>query len=644
MERLRAKNRWMGWVAGAALGVSSLTVEGASLLVAPPTVAQALSLKPIQPGIEYDQPTEAQRAGCQVVSAAEVGQRGWIVKDSTGKLLRRFVDTNDDNKLDQWCYYKDGVEVYRDLDTDFDEKADEYRWLGTAGTRWGLDTDENGKIDSWKRISAEEVSAEIVAAVRDKDWERFRLVLLETKELATLGLSSARQADLQKRISEARAAFEAFVKQQNVVTPTSQWAFFGGTRPALIPAGTDGSSKDILFYDNVTTMIDDGDQHRQLAIGTLVQVGEGWRVVDAPDALVSGQAMRQGSAFLQVSMAREVDENPGAAEGGFSPEVQAQLLELGKFEAQLEEAKTPAARTAAFDGYIGVLETLYRTSTEPAEKSNWIRQAADSIYLAQQRGDATGGLERLEKLAATLQADQGPIDAIAYVRYRVIESRYLGTEAESNEQFEAKQKRWAEDLEAFVKEFGESEVASDALRELAMMDEFSGKEAEALARYELIVSKYPNSANAAKARGAAWRLSAAGKPIGLVGTTIDNKPFDITKLKGKPVVVHCWATWSDMSVGEFEQLKSLQAKYAAKGLQCVGINVDMQQEDVTRFLQTQRLPWPQLFAEGGLDSELAAQFGLVTLPVMLLVDAQGKVVKSVGSTTELAAELEKLLK
>src|SRR5690606_12489770 len=109
------------------------------------------------------------------LQAEPVGKfTGWVVRDADGQLLRRFIDTNGDNKVDRWCYYKDGFEVYRDIDSDFNGKADEYRWLGIAGTRHGIDRNENGTVDYWKAISAEEVSAEIVAALREKDAERFQ--------------------------------------------------------------------------------------------------------------------------------------------------------------------------------------------------------------------------------------------------------------------------------------------------------------------------------------------------------------------------------------------------------------------------------------------------------------------------------------
>lgn len=615
-------------------------------LVAPPTVAQALKLAPLQKGIDYDRPTEAQQAGCKVESAAEIGQRGWIVRDEANKTLRRFVDSNGDDKLDQWCYYKDGVEVYRDIDSDGDERADQYRWLGTAGTRWGLDPDEDGRIDSWKTISAEEVTAEIVAAVRDKDAARFAAVLLRKEDLDSLGVAAGQRTELERRITEARAKFDSFAAAQTVVGPTGKWEYFGGTRPSLLPEGTDGATRDIVFYDSVTAMIEQDGQHRQLAVGTLVRLGDGWRVVDAPESLVSGQAMAQGSVFIQqVASARESDgANGSPGVDGFGPEMQAALLELGKFEAQLQEAKTPAARATAFNGYLNQLVALSRTATDTADKVNWIRQATDAIYVAAQQGELTDAPKRLADLAATLTRDAAPADGLAYANYRAIELRYMTTPAETAEQYEERQKKWSADLEKFAVDFASSSVAAEALRELAFVDEISGRTEQALARYRTIAEKYADSDSAAKARGAVWRLTAVGQAASLAGTDLDGKPFDLASMRGKPIVIQCWATWCDQCVAEFETLRSLQAKYASKGLQFVGLNVDMERNDVKSFLQGKRVAWPQLMDGDGVDGALAARFGLVNFPTLILIGADGKVVKVMESAAELGDELDKLLR
>ena len=50
------------------------------------------------------------------------------------------------------------------------------------------------------------------------------------------------------------------------------------------------------------------------------------------------------------------------------------------------------------------------------------------------------------------------------------------------------------------------------------------------------------------------------------------------------------------------------------------------EDDFTAYLTENPMPWPQLYEPGGLDSPLANALGMQTLPTMLLVDKEGKVV------------------
>ena len=80
-----------------------------------------------------------------------------------GRLLRRFVIAHGSRRLDQWSYYQDGFEVYREEDLDGDRSLDECRWLNAGGTR--IARVEKGKIKGWKQISAEEASKVLVQAL-----------------------------------------------------------------------------------------------------------------------------------------------------------------------------------------------------------------------------------------------------------------------------------------------------------------------------------------------------------------------------------------------------------------------------------------------------------------------------------------------
>src|SRR5207253_2260543 len=84
-----------------------------------PTVEQALKLAPIQKDVEYDIPTAAEIAKCAIKAEKVGNQTGWVVRGPSGQILREFVDTNGDNVVDRWSYFKDGIEVYRDIDENY---------------------------------------------------------------------------------------------------------------------------------------------------------------------------------------------------------------------------------------------------------------------------------------------------------------------------------------------------------------------------------------------------------------------------------------------------------------------------------------------------------------------------------------------
>jgi thiol-disulfide isomerase/thioredoxin len=115
-------------------------------------------------------------------------------------------------------------------------------------------------------------------------------------------------------------------------------------------------------------------------------------------------------------------------------------------------------------------------------------------------------------------------------------------------------------------------------------------------------------------------------------------------LKGKVVLIHYWSTWCEPCKADMEQLKALQAKYAKQGFALVGISLDSDPQALADFLKTKKLTWPQLYEPGGLDSRLANELGVLTLPTMLLVDKQGKVLNRSVNVGELDKELSSQLR
>ena len=137
-------------------------------------------------------------------------------------------------------------------------------------------------------------------------------------------------------------------------------------------------------------------------------------------------------------------------------------------------------------------------------------------------------------------------------------------------------------------------------------------------------------------------MQAVGQPLDLSGTTIDGKKLSLRNFKGKPVLVHYWATWCEPCKVDIARIRELQEKYQ-RDIVVVGIALDGDKSSLQRFLQSKPLNWPQLYEPGGLDGRLAEELGVLTLPTMLLLDKEGVVVERNLMVTDLENSLKSIL-
>jgi thiol-disulfide isomerase/thioredoxin len=126
------------------------------------------------------------------------------------------------------------------------------------------------------------------------------------------------------------------------------------------------------------------------------------------------------------------------------------------------------------------------------------------------------------------------------------------------------------------------------------------------------------------------RLALIGQPLPLAGVTLDGQPFDVSTLKGKIVLVDFWATWCGPCLEEIPNIKQVYEQYHAKGFEVVGYNIDDERATVEQFFTNQKLPWPTVMSADpdkvGFDSPLAQFCGVKSIPFLVLLDGEGKVI------------------
>ena len=621
-----------GMVSGC-LGIASLA---APVEAAGPTVEYALGLRPSQKDVDYDRP-EGEAAKNATIKTEKAGAASaFVVRGATGEILRIFADTNADRVVDRWSYYKDGIEVFRDIDSNHNAKVDQSRWLNSAGSRWGVDEDENGVIDAWKAISAEEVCRELVEAIKSRDAAAFQRLLPTKADLEAAGFEGQRLAELLERVAAAPAEFARIAASQKQLGPEAKWSTMMTPQPAgTLPAGSDGVARDVLAYDNVMAIVESGARNGQLFVGSLVRCGDAWRPVAAPQ--VSGEqgdvAETVGFFTPRVGAGQQSDAGPQSSE-----RLKPLLGRLRDLESKLAAADADG-RKKLTEEQVAILGQVVETA-DAAERPFWVRQYAETLAAGVQDGSLSDGTGKLEQLATAVAADES---LAGFVVFRLAQARYAANMQQPGVDVDKVQAAWLEELQAFVAKYPASPDAAEAMLQMGIADEFSGKERDALDRYAAIIKNFPESVPARKARGAARRLESVGKPLVLSGVAIDGKQVSLESLRGTPVLVHYWATWCEPCKVDMAQIRELAAKYGPKKFAVVGIALDSDKQQLEKFLKSKPIAWPQLHEAGGLDGRLAEELGVLTLPTMILLDSEGKVVDRNVVITELEKKVDALL-
>ena len=124
-----------------------------------------------------------------------------------------------------------------------------------------------------------------------------------------------------------------------------------------------------------------------------------------------------------------------------------------------------------------------------------------------------------------------------------------------------------------------------------------------------------------------------------------------TKLEdfsGKYVYVDVWATWCGPCRAEIPSLKAIEEKYHDKNIEFVSISVDAAKDhDKWKIFVTDKsLGGVQLYADKDWNSDFIKSYGINGIPRFILIDPNGKIVKSDAlrpSNPKLKEELDKLL-
>lgn len=625
--------------------LSGILAGGLLLAASAPAWAQAPSVEvmlearfaPKHKDISLTTPAGADLKGCTVkaIPGLRTGSTGWELSDARGQPVRRyFGGKGAKGGVDTWCYFKDGVEVYRELDTNNDGVPDQFRWLNSAGLKWGVDRTGKGKIDSWRIISAEEVGFEAYQAVATNDYARLQALFITPEEMQALKLSAKEITRLTGLQKLAPKKFADLAKAlPNLAASTFERV--ESAVPSCIPGEQVGAESDLIKFTTrsvlySTTGADKQIKHDWLHTGELVQVGFAWRLVDAPGT-------EEGSPNPPVG--------PNVA--GNNPKVNDILQKIGNLDTANLNIQPSGPK---YKEYLQARAALVNDMIQLADakdREGWYKQLFDNWSALAQAGDAVA-LKSLADLSGSVAKQLPRSSLAAYGVYREMWARYSMTiESAQPGQVEKVQKGWVEQLTQFVETYQNAEdTTPDALHQLAMHHEFFGNDDKAKRYYDLVHKDFPANYMAEKCKGAARRLDLVGKKLELAGPELQSgKPFDVGSIKDKVVVVYYWATSCEQCIGDFARINKIIDTNPGK-VELVCVNLDDTADQAVAYLKTTLVKGTHVYqpaAKGasGMSGPLALQYGINGLPTAFLIGRDGRVVSRSMQISDLESELKK---
>jgi peroxiredoxin len=124
----------------------------------------------------------------------------------------------------------------------------------------------------------------------------------------------------------------------------------------------------------------------------------------------------------------------------------------------------------------------------------------------------------------------------------------------------------------------------------------------------------------------------------------EGKPFSLSQLKGKFVLVDFWASWCGPCRGENPNVVAAYNKYKDKNFTVLGVSLDEDKDAWLKAIKDDNLTWKQISDLKGWQTSAVPLYGFEGIPYNVLIDPQGMIIATSLRESALQQKLEEVLK
>lgn len=140
-----------------------------------------------------------------------------------------------------------------------------------------------------------------------------------------------------------------------------------------------------------------------------------------------------------------------------------------------------------------------------------------------------------------------------------------------------------------------------------------------------------------------------GQAMELDGTSLNGAPIDLSKLRGKIVLVDFWSLGCSSCIEQMPHLQRVYDRYRDLGFEIAGFCLSFGQKQwadrarIQRLLHEKGVTWENALLDGQSDQETRERFSIISVPVTFLLDQNGMLVTTDVRGPKLEQEVRRLL-